>query len=72
MVRKLKKEIRELVDHVENHGWRVEEPQGGGYLKALCPCGDHIKRIKFSPSNPRTPLNDRKWFERQPCWEENP
>ena len=72
MVRKLKKEMRDLVSYVEDHGWVVQEPPGREYLKALCPCGNHIKRIPFTPSNSRTPLNLRKEFERQPCWKDSP
>jgi hypothetical protein len=68
MVRKLKKEVRELVEYVDAHGWTVEEPSGRGYLKARCPCGRHLERISFTPSGSRTLMNKRKKFERTDCW----
>ncbi len=71
MVRKLKKDVRELVEWVEDHGWTVEEPSGGGYLKAKCACGLHILRIPFTPSGARTLFNLRKHFQRQACWQED-
>lgn len=71
MVRKLKKDIGDLVKWVEAHGWNVEEPSGGGYLKAKCPCGNHLKRIPFTPSSSKTVLNLRKHFQRYPCWRDN-
>lgn len=68
--RRLKSEIKELVSYVEDHGWRVEDRRSGGYLRAKCPCGKHMKSIPFTPSRSSTPLNLRKWFERQTCWKE--
>lgn len=63
-----KKELEQLLQYIESHGWRVKRDKR--YYKALCPCGVHGKTVKLTPSDPNYKLNTQKWFERQPCWEE--
>ncbi|MFN8104220.1 MAG: hypothetical protein U0U69_07135 [Acidimicrobiia bacterium] len=61
-------DLEKILKLVEDHGWRVKK--GSGYFKAYCACEDkHLKTIHLTPSNPRYPLNLRKWFERCSCWE---
>lgn len=62
-------DLEAILLEVEAHGWRVERDRG--YFKTYCPCVDkHMKTVKLTPSDPRYPLNLRKWFQRQTCWKE--
>lgn len=70
MVRKLNRKIKPVVERIQAAGWTVAEPSGGGYRKAKCPCGDHLRWIHFTPSGGSYVQNLEKWFERQPCWKE--
>jgi hypothetical protein len=61
-------DIDDAVAEVLAHGWT--EHTGKGYRKFRCPCGQHQKTIKHTPSNPYYVKNLMAWFRRQPCWKE--
>lgn len=61
------KDLESILQLAEGQGWRVIRKRK--YYKAYCPCGDHLKTIHMTPSNPNYGLNLTKWLERQPCWE---
>ncbi len=52
----------------EERQWEVS--RGGKYYRCLCPCGEHLKWVHLTPSDPNYPRNLRAWFTRQDCWEE--
>jgi len=62
------KEIRRLINTVIDHGW-VDVTEKG-YYKFRCPCGQHLKTVHKSPSDPNYVRNTLKWFQRQTCWNE--
>lgn len=54
---------------IEAAGWRITRKSG--YFKAYCPCGQHLRTIHLSPSDPSYERNLTHWFLRQPCWSED-
>jgi len=66
---KLRKDIAELIGEFERAGWRVVYPKSG-YVKVLCPCGDHKRWIHKTPSDPNYCKNALQWLYRQPCYRE--
>lgn len=62
------KELESLLREAEDKGWRVS--RGKRYYRLYCPCGEHMKTMHLTPSDPRYRLNFRKWLERQPCWKD--
>lgn len=63
------KDIKDLIEVVLQHGWT--EHTRNNYYKFRCPCGQHKKTIKRSPSDPNYCKNTLMWFRRQPCWKED-
>lgn len=60
-------ERRRLFDRADELHWRVGEPNKKGYVKLLCPCGNHKRWVHKTPSDPYYYLQALKWLERQPC-----
>jgi len=54
-----------LLGEFHEVGWKIESP--GRYYKAKCPCGDHMRSIHISPSDPNYVKNALHWLRRQPC-----
>ena len=65
------KGIESLLREAEARGWTViKRPRG--YFKAYCVCDEkHQKWIHLTPSGTNYLKNQRKWFERQSCWEDD-
>ena len=64
-----RKEIEDVLRLAEDHRWRVESPPKG-YFKMKCPCGQHLKWVARTPSNPNYHRNLEGWLRQRPCWEE--
>lgn len=60
----------QLLQVIERHHWEVAKPGPHSYFRCRCPCGVHSKRVTLTPSKRQSLMNLRKWFERQPCWED--
>jgi len=56
-------DFRENVAWLEARGWEVDADRNG-YPLARCPCGEHLKTIHRTPSNPQYWKNLRKHVER--------
>lgn len=51
---------------VDELGWTTSEKPGKrGYLKLKCPCGNHIRWLHKTPSNPNYYRDLIKWLRRQ-------
>lgn len=60
------KELEAILKEAESRGWSFTK--GKRYYKGRCSCeGKHLHTVKLTPSDPKYPLNLRKWFERN-CW----
>lgn len=53
------KEGRELIKWAKERGWTDVPPKGRGYVKLLCPCGDHQTWIHTTPSG-RNYFNNKR------------
>jgi hypothetical protein len=63
------KEIEAVLREAEAHRWRIEV--GGKHFgKAKCGCGQHMRTIHKTPSNPTAATQMLMWFKRQSCWNE--
>jgi hypothetical protein len=60
------RDLEKLLIRVEAKHWRVEKRRR--YFICKCDCGDHLKTVHLTPSDPNYLLNVTKWFERQSCW----
>ena len=47
--------------------WREGRLNDKGYLQLLCPCGQHIKWLHKTPSNPNFFTEAIKYLRRQEC-----
>ena len=63
-----KKDLEKNLREIENGGWTVTK-WPGGYFKLKCPCGDHLKTMPISPSNPNKGKETVRWCRRT-CWRE--
>lgn len=61
------KELEALLRSAEEQGWTVT--RGKKYYRCLCACGEHLKTIHLTPSDPNYVRNHSAWFTRQACWE---
>lgn len=66
-----KKDIEAVLHSLELQGWLVSK--GRKYFMAKCPpvCGEHLKTVKLSPSDPNYAKNLRAWFRRSGCWKDD-
>lgn len=48
-------------------GWREAGRNKKGYLKLLCPCGQHRKWLHKTPSDPDFFKHAIAYLRRQPC-----
>jgi len=62
------KELEAVLREMEAQGWRVKKL--GKYYKGKCGCGNHIKTVRCTPSDPNYTRNLRGWLRRQECWNE--
>ncbi|RCW43117.1 hypothetical protein DFQ14_1074 [Halopolyspora algeriensis] len=62
-----RKDLEEVLEVYDQHGWRVEDPPK--YYRVKCPCGDHQRSIHLTPSNPNYGKQALQWLYRQPCTE---
>lgn len=63
-----KKDLEKNLREIEAGGWTVLK-WPGGYFKLKCPCGDHLKTMPISPSNPNKGKETVRWCRRT-CWRE--
>lgn len=61
-----KKELEKVLLAAEAQGWRVEKTRK--YYKMYCPCGEHIKTVHLSPSDPNYQKNLLAELLRKTCW----
>lgn len=59
------KELEAVLGEFYDAGWRIERLRK--YYKAKCPCGDHMKMVHMSPSDPNYVKNMLMWLRRQTC-----
>lgn len=64
-----RKELETLLRAAEDQGWTVVK--GRKYYRCRCPCGEHLKTIHLTPSDPGYARNQRAWFTRQACWKDS-
>ena len=66
-----KPELEAVLRSLEQQGWSVE--RGRKYYKVKCPpqCGQCLKMVKISPSDPNYTKNLRAWFRRSSCWKDD-
>lgn len=62
------KDLEPILDAAENKGWHVQRRRK--YYMMRCPCGQHQKTVKITPSDPNYPRNLRGWLKRSGCWED--
>lgn len=60
-------DLEQLLRDIEAQGWVVSKPK---YYRCACPCGEHLKWLHLTPSDPNYARNQRAWFTRQACWKE--
>lgn len=48
-------------------GWRDAGVNKKGYLKLCCPCGEHMKWLHKTPSDPNYYVNAIADIRRKPC-----
>lgn len=60
-----KKDGQALLVWLHRVGWRIQDPPT--YYTILCPCGDHLRQVHLTPSNPNYFRECRRWVMRQPC-----
>lgn len=60
-----KKDGQALLEWFDDHGWKIGNPPT--YYTVRCPCGDHQRQIKLTPSDPNFWKNAQKWAQRQSC-----
>lgn len=63
-----KKDLEDLLRAFEAANWRVIKKSG--YYKVYCPCGQHLRTVHLSPSDPYYKRNVLQWLHRQTCWHE--
>ena len=56
-------DFRDTIRWLEERGWEIDMERKG-YPLARCPCGQHLKTIHRTPSNPAYWKNLRKHVER--------
>lgn len=63
-----KKEGEEVLKEFHAHGWLITRKKG--YYKCLCPpeCGQHLKTVHLSPSNPNYYKQLLAYVSKMPCW----
>ncbi|MGH9211040.1 MAG: hypothetical protein ACRD2C_10200 [Acidimicrobiales bacterium] len=62
------KDLEKLLKQAEKLGWRVGK--GKKYFMMRCPCGQHQRTVKLTPSDPNYGTNLRAWLKRTGCWED--
>lgn len=58
----------EVREEAARQDWRVE--RGNKYWMMRCPCGDHMKTVRISPSDPNYTRNLVGQLRRATCWKE--
>lgn len=61
------KELEAVLAEAEKKGWRVEK--GKKYWKMWCPCGEHWKTVKLTPSTRNYTRNLVAQLSRATCWD---
>jgi len=61
-----KKDLQEVLVAFDRAGWVIEDPPT--YYTVKCPCGDHMRQIHLTPSNPDYGQRALRWLRRQPCF----
>lgn len=61
-----KKELEAVLGEFHEASWTIEKAKK--YYKVKCPCGDHMRTIHLSPSNPNYAKDVMKWLPRQTCY----
>lgn len=61
-------EPSEVLEEAASQGWRVD--RGNRYWKMWCPCGEHMKTVHVSPSDPNYARNLVGQLRRATCWME--
>jgi hypothetical protein len=59
------KELEALLGEFHEEGCTIQDPPT--YYRVACPCGDHMRWIHLTPSDPNYVKNALKWLRRQPC-----
>ena len=62
------KELEEVLIAAERKGWAVDK--GKKYFKMKCPCGEHTKTVKCTPSGNNYKRNLLGQLRRATCWED--
>lgn len=63
------KELEEVLKEAESKGWEVSKDKK--YFKMKCPCGDHLKSVHLTPSNPNYKRNLLGQLGRATCWDDD-
>lgn len=50
--------------YADANDWKIDEPNKKGYLKMRCPCGQHLKWLHKTPSNPNYYRECLQWMKR--------
>lgn len=61
-----RKELEAVLGEFHEAGWTIEKRKK--YYRVFCPCGDHMRSIHLTPSNPNYSKNVLKWLYRQTCY----
>lgn len=64
------KGLEKVVRNAEERDWQATHNPKTGYYRLKCPCGNHMKWVAKTPSNPNYERNLRSWLERCDCWGE--
>jgi len=64
------KELEAILREMEDRQWLIT--RGKGYYVGKCPCKEHIKTVRLTPSNPMYGRNLRSWLRKLECWKEAP
>lgn len=63
-----KPEGQKVLEQLSALGWKIEDPPK--YYTAKCPCGDHMRQVHLTPSNPKHFQECLRWAKRQSCMKE--
>ena len=62
-----RKDMERVLREFDARGWRIVDPPK--YYKVLCPCGDHMRWIHLTPSNPYYGSQALQWARSTcPLW----
>ena len=61
-----RKDLEPVLGEFHEAGWTIHDPPT--YYTVKCPCGDHMRQIRLTPSNPNYGRDALKWLYRQSCY----